>query len=67
MISEYLLDQGCSCHNMAPCSFCMELSEGEANAYSNGGMDGLRKYLRERRDQEEETAELNEFLDKHYE
>lgn len=35
---------GCTCFKSAPCSFCMELTEEETNAYANGTMAGLRAY-----------------------
>ena len=33
----------CSCHINPPCSFCVSLTEEEADAFSDGGMKALRK------------------------
>jgi len=35
-------ERGCSCHLSAPCSWCESLTEEEASAVWNGGMDALR-------------------------
>ncbi len=32
---------GCSCHINPPCSFCTTMTEQEADAYDQGGMDAL--------------------------
>ena len=49
---EGLVD-GCSCHLNPPCTFCTEMTEDEANAQWNGGMDELRALWRE----QDEAAE----------
>lgn len=36
---------GCSCHTLAPCAFCTNLTSLEANAFAKGGMDGLLKFI----------------------
>ena len=33
--------RSCSCHVSPPCSFCVSLSEDEAEAFANGGFDNL--------------------------
>jgi hypothetical protein len=38
---------GCSCHSHPPCSFCMALTEEEADVIWNGSMQDLMKYWRE--------------------
>ena len=39
---------GCSCHECAPCSFCMLLTEEESDIRWNGGMEKLRVYWKEK-------------------
>jgi hypothetical protein len=41
-------ERGCSCHIIAPCSWCAELTEEEADAYWNGGIVAVQKLRRER-------------------
>ena len=41
-----LLDRGCSCHTMPPCSFCTSLTEEEAGIFANYGLDALGEHWR---------------------
>ena len=37
---------GCSCQSHPPCSFCMALTEEEADIMWNEGSDGFDKYMK---------------------
>lgn len=39
---------GCSCHLVAPCGFCTELTYEEEEAYKSGKMGGLISYWKEK-------------------
>lgn len=39
---------GCSCHTCPPCSFCLLLTEEEADALSNGGYMALEDFWNKR-------------------
>lgn len=47
------MNDGCTCFICAPCSFCENLTEEEANIYFNGGLEALLKYQREHEDESE--------------
>lgn len=40
-------DDECTCHIAPPCSFCVSLTEEEAEAFCSGGSQAVRK-MRER-------------------
>ena len=41
-----LLDRGCNCHTMHPCSFCTSLKEEEDGIFANYGLDALGEHWR---------------------
>jgi hypothetical protein len=46
LLSDYLVDCGCTCHcGNPPCSFCTSLNEEELDIYINSGIPDLRAYL----------------------
>jgi hypothetical protein len=46
LLTEELIDIGCSCHTMPPCSFCTSMSEEEFNIFDQEGAEALRRYIR---------------------
>lgn len=42
-----MLEIGCCCSTLRhpPCTFCETMSEDEANAFCNGGLDQLRRFI----------------------
>ena len=46
-MTDELKQLGCSCHTMAPCSFCMEMTEEEADIMWNEGRQGLERFWRQ--------------------
>jgi hypothetical protein len=43
-------NDGCTCFICAPCSFCENLTEEEADIYCAAGLEALLKYRREQED-----------------
>lgn len=39
-----LMDSGCSCHQSPPCTWCMSLTETEADIFWDGGRKALDDY-----------------------
>lgn len=46
-MTDDLKEMGCTCHSHPPCPFCMDLTEEEADIFSNEGMSALRTFWRE--------------------
>lgn len=51
-VCETYYEEGCRCAlGHAPCCFCTDMSEGEADAYCGGGMRALIEYRRKCEDE----------------
>ena len=49
---------GCSCHTFPPCSFCMMLTEEEADILWNGTMSDLEKHWKSENSFDEGSSEI---------
>lgn len=52
--------EGCTCHIMPPCPFCISLSEKEADVMWNGGREALEEYRRKQVSGEPSVEEAEE-------
>ena len=57
-MTDEMKEQGCSCHNHPPCSFCTELTEEEGDIFWNGGMSALQEYWRESKNENNDLGNL---------